>query len=100
MKMKSFTTLSLLILNQVIFAQLTIGTNGKISIDAAEPDDSRSLNIFNSQTNNGTYGIVVRKEGTYNIGYQSTGILGYINSGYGYLKGICNFSRILSEMVE
>jgi len=92
MKMKSFTTLLLLILNQVIFAQLTIGTNGKISIDAAEPDDYRSLNIYNSQTNNGAYGIVVRKEGTYYGAHQSTGILGYINSGYGYLKGIYGYA--------
>lgn len=88
MTKKSFTTLSLLILNQVIFAQLTIGTNGKISIDEADPHDLRSLNIYNSQTGNSTYGIVVEKAGTYSVAYSATGIHGYINTGMGYLRGI------------
>ncbi len=77
-----------LFLVQISWAQLKIGTNGKVSIDGADPHDSRSLNIYNSQTGHYTYGIVVEKVGTISVAWHARGIYSYINTGKGYLRGI------------
>jgi hypothetical protein len=78
-----------LLFSLTAYAQIKGNSDRKIAMDQAEADDKISLNIYNPQTGESTYGIKLQKAPTSDSSSKSTGLFSSVlTSGQGFLTGI------------